>query len=90
MKNCTKCRHGALKDYGYSNMTVEGTNFHCLKRENPGITQNGVSYESWENHEESPYNYAELCKEFLKGEPQEFAVEDTFEFDKSTEKDNDW
>lgn len=90
MKNCTKCRHSALKDYGYSNFTVEGTNFHCLKQQNPGITRNGISYESWENHEGSPFNYAESCREFRKGTSQEFAVEDTFEFDESSKKEDDW
>ena len=33
--NCTECRYCYMQDYGYSNYTIEGTEFVCLKRLHP-------------------------------------------------------
>jgi hypothetical protein len=77
-KLCTGCRHGATQDVGYSNYTVEGTVFRCIEECNPGMTNRGVSYESYESHDKPPFDWAEECEEFRVGKPQDYAVEDDF------------
>ena len=32
---CRECKFGVFQDYGYSNYTVEGTDFNCAKRMHP-------------------------------------------------------
>lgn len=34
-KTCAECRWALHQDFGYSNYTVEGTAFHCLKKLHP-------------------------------------------------------
>lgn len=34
-RNCGDCKFSVRQDYGYSNWTVEGTNFSCLKDLHP-------------------------------------------------------
>jgi hypothetical protein len=37
MKNlCENCKYATYTDYGYSNYTVEGTDFECAKKLHPG------------------------------------------------------
>ncbi len=74
--NCANCRNAATKDVGYSDYTVEGTNFHCLESLNPGIDKYGESWESYEPHDCHPYNYAEECDNFRPGKPAHYSVEE--------------
>lgn len=77
-RNCTNCRHAATKDVGYSDYTVEGTNFDCLESLNPEIDKDGESWESYEDHNMAPYNFAEECSTFRESnrEPQHYCVEE--------------
>ena len=67
LKTCANCRHGATKDVFYSDYTIEGTNFHCLESLNPGIDRWGISWESYEDHSEFPYAFANDCRSYREG-----------------------
>lgn len=68
-RNCTKCKYGCLFDFGYSNYTVEGTEFFCAKKLHP------------DGHFDSFYSkdkrlhYAEQCVGFDPGEAIHMDVE---------------
>lgn len=68
-KSCNNCSNALFADYGYSNYTVEGTEFYCqLKR-----------------HPEAPFDrfygkdkrldFAEECTNYQEGEPDELDVD---------------
>lgn len=42
MSHCNECKFAMFEDYGYSNYTVEGTEFTCLKQAHPQ-----GSFDSW-------------------------------------------
>lgn len=73
MKKCTDCKFALLKDYGYSNYTVEGTEFNCLKNLNPS---SGIDI--WYN-EAPELLFAEQCNSFSEGDPFRLSVEDNLE-----------
>lgn len=72
IKNCTNCKFGYTRDVGYSNYTVEGTNFDCYKDYNPLFP---ISYEFYENHDNNIYNYALNCAGYINGEGPHYYVE---------------
>jgi hypothetical protein len=61
-KNCTDCVHALLQDHGYSNYTVEGTDFSCKLDLHPDGT-----FDRWYG-EDSRLLYAEKCPSFMEGE----------------------
>ena len=60
-KKCTNCRYCLLKDYGYSNYTVEGTDNICLK----GLRD---EFDNWYGEEKRNSEFAEKCNEYVTGE----------------------
>lgn len=60
---CDNCRFCLWEDFGYSNYTVEGTNFNCLK----GLHPDGVFDRFY--GEDDRLKFAEKCGGFSKGEP---------------------
>lgn len=60
--DCENCIYCYLQDYGYSNYTVEGTEFYCLKRVHPD-----GDFDRF--YGKNPrLKYAEKCDSFEKGE----------------------
>lgn len=68
-KNCGGCRFALFEDHGYSNWTVEGTTFHCLKAAHPND-----GFDRWYG-EDKRLCYAEECGPFEAGEPVEVDVD---------------
>lgn len=62
-KTCGGCKFALLWDTGYSNYTVEGTDFHCMKRLHP----DGV-FDNWYG-EDKRLTFAETCFGYEGGEP---------------------
>jgi hypothetical protein len=69
IRQCTDCKYCILRDYGYSNYTVEGTSVHCALNAHPnGVFDRGYGITKELQH-------AETCPSFIKGEPFEVDVE---------------
>lgn len=69
---CSKCKFLCAADYGYSNYTVEGTTYSCLKKQ-------------FEDCDDSDVQYAnEHCSKFEQGEPWYLDVDG--EVEKPTEE----
>lgn len=62
-KNCEQCRYSLLEDDGYSNFTVEGTTFLCLKRLHP----EKEGFDRWYGGDKR-LEFAEQCPGFTEGE----------------------
>ena len=75
MRNCTECKFGKIQDVGYSDWTVEGSNFFCRLDNNPGMQHGGHSYEKGEDHDREPYTFAEECEDYKEGTPIHYSVE---------------
>jgi hypothetical protein len=69
MKTCNECRFALFEDYGYSNWTVEGTDFTCLKSLNPA-----GSFDRWYGHDKR-LEYADTCPGYVEGDPAELDVD---------------
>ena len=76
-RNCANCRHGAAKEVGYSDYTVEGTVFICMEGKNTGMLNGGVSYESYEDHNKPPYTWAACCDSYRPGKPGKYSVDES-------------
>lgn len=63
MITCNECRYALFQDEGYSNYTVEGTVFYCLKKAHPAD-----GFDRWYG-EDKRLNHAQECTEFSKGDP---------------------
>ncbi|HET9285764.1 MAG TPA: hypothetical protein VFR24_27755 [Candidatus Angelobacter sp.] len=59
-RNCERCKFGCLFDFGYSNYTVEGTEFFCAMKRHP----NG----HFDRFYGERLDYAEICQSFKFGE----------------------
>lgn len=68
-RSCNECRYALFEDYGYSNYTVEGTLFHCLKKSHP---EDG--FDRWYG-EDKRLDFAKECGDFSRGEPVEMDVD---------------
>ena len=66
---CDKCRHGKLKQYGYSSYTVEGTTFSCVLEQHPD-----GKFDRWYG-EDKRLKYANKCKHYREGEPIKIGVD---------------
>lgn len=62
MKSCNKCKFAVFQDYGYSNYTVEGTNFECRKNAHPE-----GDFDRFYGVDER-LNYAEKCEGYVEDE----------------------
>lgn len=62
LKNCAKCKYAIMKDWGYSNYTVEGTSFHCANELHPAD-----GFDRFYG-EDSRLQFAEECKSFKEGD----------------------
>lgn len=69
MAKCTNCKFAVLEDNGYSNWTVEGTEFSCAKKVHPA-----GSFDIYYNTAEQ-LQYAEGCSGFEDGEPVHMDVD---------------
>lgn len=68
-RSCIQCEACFTQDTGYSNYTVEGTNFTCLKGAHPKGTFDQF-------YEEAPeLKYAQECPLFVPGERIEIDVD---------------
>ena len=65
-ETCDNCIWGLYKDVGYSNWTVEGTNFYCRMRNRP--VTSAETYEEIEKPDD--------CNDWKWGEPPKLSVED--------------
>ena len=63
MMKCVECKFCVLKDYGYSNYTVEGTNADCFLDMNPDFPVDNYYGETPE------HDFANVCPRFKVGEP---------------------
>lgn len=61
-RNCLGCRYAVTIDYGYSNYTVEGSNFYCGKKAHPAD-----GFDEWYG-EDKRLQFAEECPQYLAGE----------------------
>lgn len=68
-KNCSDCKFALFHDYGYSNWTVEGTDFHCLKEKHPDGSFDRFYLT------DGRLGYAEKCQAFVKGDPVNLDVD---------------
>lgn len=68
-KNCEECMFAVLHDTGYSNYTVEGSDFICSLGEHPDGT-----FDRWYG-EDKKLEYAEQCKQFHEGGATELDVD---------------
>ena len=60
---CNECRFAIFQDYGYSNWTVEGTEFFCAIKQHPAD-----GFDRWYG-DDGRLNYAAECRMFRAGEP---------------------
>lgn len=59
--SCKDCKYSYFQDYGYSNWTVEGTQFECLKSKHPE-----GSFDQF--YGESPrLKFANECESYVAG-----------------------
>ena len=67
---CGDCRFACFVDYGYSNYTIEGTEFYCAKKAHPD-----GHFDRFYN-EDKRLNFAAKCKKFKAGKCIEMDVEE--------------
>lgn len=68
-RTCDQCRFAVFEDHGYSNWTVEGTDFTCAKRLHPEGT-----FDRFYGHNPK-LDYAAQCPGFDAGECVDMDVE---------------
>jgi len=61
-KKCSNCVFAWMRDYGYSDYTVEGTEINCALDLNPGFPTDRFYFESKE------LLFAEQCPKFEEGD----------------------
>lgn len=66
-KSCYTCSHAFLKDYGYSNYTVEGTTLHCNYHPNS-------PFDCFYGEAEG-LNWAKNCPHYTEGDAEHECVE---------------
>lgn len=83
-RNCSECRFAIFRDYGYSNWTVEGTQFMCAKRLHPDD-----SFDRFYNVNPK-LEYAEKCDGFVEGIPVDMDVDEEKMDDLTSEEKEVW
>lgn len=76
---CDECVHALLADFGYSNWTVEGTEFHCMLRIHPD-----GPFDRFYGKDDR-LTFAEQCSRFEVGDPQTLDVDHETKDDLSEE-----
>ncbi len=79
IETCDKCKWAIFVDYGYSNYTVEGTNFICGKNAHPDGTFDRFYNEDYRLH------YAHQCIKAEEGDSLEMDC-DRYVYDELTEE----
>lgn len=69
MKKCSDCVYAIIRDYGYSNYTVEGSDVYCSKSLNPN-----APFDRWYGEDKRDL-FAEQCDSFKEGYPVEIEVD---------------
>lgn len=69
MKSCNQCKYAVFEDNGYSNYTVEGTEFECANGAHPDGRFDRFYGEA------ARLDFAEKCDGFAEGEPVEMDVD---------------
>lgn len=67
------CKYAHLQDTGYSNYTVEGTDFSCMRGAHPDGT-----FDKYYGEDER-LKYAQKCDQYVEGTPIEFDVDGGYE-----------
>lgn len=67
--SCNECKYAIFQDHGYSNYTVEGTEFICAKKLHPY-----GDFDRWYG-EDTRLNYAAECGGFESGDSIDLDVE---------------
>lgn len=65
MRSCTDCQNRYLRDYGYSDYTVEGTDIYCRHDLNPGYPDEEPRYTE---AQKPPHTFASECDRFIAGD----------------------
>lgn len=68
-KTCRDCQFAVFRDYGYSDYTVEGTEFNCAKQ----LHLDGEFEPTFDD--DKRLKYADECKGFKEGKPIDLWVE---------------
>lgn len=68
-RSCSGCKYAIYQDHGYSNYTVEGTDFYCGKKRHPE-----APFDRWYG-EDPRLQFAANCSDFEAGDPIEMDVE---------------
>lgn len=68
-RSCNTCRYALFEDYGYSNYTVEGTSFSCLKKAHP---EDG--FDRWYGQDKR-LDFGQDCATYAFGDPVEMDVD---------------
>ena len=68
-QSCNNCRYAVLKDFGYSNYTIEGTEFSCAIQLHPD-----GSFDHWYG-QDARLNWGSECAGYEYGEPAHVDVE---------------
>ena len=72
-QTCDNCRYAVMQDVGYSNYTVEGTEFSCLKKLHPD-----GEFDRWYG-EEPRLGFAAKCDGYRAGTCIELDVDGEWE-----------
>mgnify|MGYP001591351197 FL=1 len=83
-RTCEDCKYCVLIDNGYSNYTVEGTDFNCYKELHPD-----GSFDRWYGKDKR-LEYAQQCGGFEAGECIEMDVDRENEADLTAEQRAIW
>lgn len=69
MANCNNCYWGCFQDYGYSDYTVEGSDFLCILNQHPNAPFDAcVQFDP-------KFDFAEECSFYKEGETLHVSVE---------------
>lgn len=69
MKTCGECKNAIFQDTGYSNYSVDGSDFICSLRKHPD-----GDFDRWYGTDDR-LKFAEQCDSFDHGEPVEMDIE---------------
>lgn len=79
-KSCNNCKFAVFQDYGYSNYTVEGTEFECRKQAHPE-----GDFDRWYGEDEK-LKFGAKCPSYENGEPIEMDCDHENEADLTPEQ----
>ena len=68
-RSCNNCKYAVFIDFGYSNYTVEGTEFNCAKKLHPD-----APFDRWYG-EDTRLEFGKACEGYEEGDPLEIDVD---------------